>query len=76
MSEVNKDPNAEPEIVVNRHDGAVAVEEADRTVLLTPNDTIIVEKQPEFDFRRQTVLAKCMAECGDRLRSVSSGSHR
>lgn len=50
MSEVNKDPNAEPEIVVNRHDGAVAVEEADRTVLLTPNDTIIVEKQPQFDF--------------------------
>ena len=50
MSEVNKDPNAEPEIVVNRHDGAVVVEEADRTVLLTPNDTIIVENQPEFDF--------------------------
>jgi hypothetical protein len=50
MSEVNQDPNAEPEIVVNRHDGAVAVEEADRTVLLTANDTIIVEKQPVFDF--------------------------
>lgn len=50
MSEVNKDPNAEPEIVVNAHDGAVAVEEADRTVLLTANDTIIVEKQPQFDF--------------------------
>lgn len=50
MSNENKDPNAEPEIVVNSHDGTVAVEEADRTVLLTPNDTIIVEKQPEFDF--------------------------
>ena len=50
MSEVNKDPNAEPEIVVNKHDGVVAVEEADRTVLLTPNDTIIVEKPPQFDF--------------------------
>lgn len=49
MSEVNKDPNAEPEIVVNKHDGVVAVEETDRTVLLTPNDTIIVEKQPEYD---------------------------
>ena len=52
MSELNKDPNAEeqqPEIVVNQHDGVVAVEEADRTVLLTPNDTIIVEKRPEYD---------------------------
>lgn len=52
MSELNKDPNPQeqqPEIAVNRHDGVVAVEEADRTVLLTPNDTIIVEKQPEYD---------------------------
>lgn len=52
MSELNKDPNAqpqEPEIAVNRHDGVVAVEEADRTVLLTPGETIIVEKQPQYD---------------------------
>jgi len=52
MSELNKDPNAqpqEPEISVNRHDGVVAVDEADRTVLLTPDDTIIVEKQPQYD---------------------------
>lgn len=52
MSELNKDPNAQPqqpEISVNRHDGVVAVDEADRTVLLTPDDTIIVEKQPQFD---------------------------
>lgn len=56
MSELNKDLNAQnsgqdqqPEIAVNRHDGVVAVEEADRTVLLTPNETIIVEKQPEYD---------------------------
>lgn len=50
MSEVNKDPNAQPEIVVNQHDGVVAVAEVDRTELLTPNDTIIVEKPPQFDF--------------------------
>ena len=52
MSELNKDPNAqpqEPEISVNLHDGVVAVDEADRTVLLTPEDTIIVEKQPQYD---------------------------
>ena len=47
MSEIDKNPNAEreePEMVVNRHDGAVAVEEADRTVFLTNNETIVVEK--------------------------------
>ncbi|MEO5858156.1 MAG: hypothetical protein ABIR33_04320 [Pyrinomonadaceae bacterium] len=52
MSELNVDPNApeqQPEIAVNQHDGVVAVEEADRTVLLTPNETIIVEKQPVYD---------------------------
>jgi len=49
MSELNKDPNAqEPEIAVNP-DGVVAVDEPTRTVLLTPNDTIIVEKQPVYD---------------------------
>lgn len=52
MSEPNKPAGSEekgPEVVVNRHDGAVAVEDSARTVLLTPNDTIIVEKQPEYD---------------------------
>jgi len=39
----------ESEVTVNRHDGVVAVEEVDRTVLLTPNDTIIIEKGPEYD---------------------------
>lgn len=49
MSELNKDPNAEPEIVVNEHDGVVAVEEANRTVILTLNETIIVERPPVYD---------------------------
>jgi len=52
MSEIDKNPNAEreePEMVVNRHDGAVAVEEADRTVFLTNNETIVVEKPAEYD---------------------------
>ncbi len=52
MSELNKDPNVhnpEPEMTVNQHDGVVAVEEADRTVLLTPTETIIVEKPDEYD---------------------------
>ena len=52
MNELNKDPHAQEqqtEISVNQHDGVVAVEEVDRTVLLTPNETIIVGKQPEYD---------------------------
>ena len=38
----------EKTIEVNVNDGAVAVEEKDRTVLLTPNETIIVEKPEEY----------------------------
>lgn len=52
MNETTKLPQPEhnePEIVVNRHDGAVAVDEKDRTVFLTKDETIVVEKQPEYD---------------------------
>lgn len=38
----------EKTIEVNVNDGAVAVDEKDRTVLLTPNETIIVEKPEEY----------------------------
>lgn len=49
MSDIDLDKtmrseDAEPEMVVNVHDGAVAVEEKDRTVLLTDKETIVVEK--------------------------------
>ncbi len=36
----------EPEIVVNDYDSAVVVDEADRTVLLTEQETIVIEKDP------------------------------
>lgn len=43
----------QPEILVNDYgqtiDPAVVVEEADRTVLLTPDETIVFEKQPAYD---------------------------
>jgi General secretion pathway protein M. len=43
----------QPEILVNNYgtsrDPAVVVDEATRTVLLTPNETIVIEKQPELD---------------------------
>lgn len=38
----------EKTIEVNLHDGVVAVDEKDRTVVLTNDDTIIVEKPPEY----------------------------
>jgi hypothetical protein len=48
MSEQNiNDP--EKTIEVNMHDGAVAVDEKDRTVLLTNNETIIVEKPEQYN---------------------------
>ena len=46
MSE--KDINNPDNIQVNAHDGAVSVDEKDRTVLLTNNETIIVEKPEEY----------------------------
>ena len=40
--------NPEDTIQVNLHDGAVTVDEKDRTVLLTNNETIVVEKPEEY----------------------------
>jgi hypothetical protein len=46
-------PDTQPQILVNDYgenrDPAVVVDEADRTVLLTPSETIVIEKQPELD---------------------------
>ncbi len=51
-NDLNK-PIAEPETVVNDYgatkDSAVVVEEANRTVLLTDNETIVIEKEPRID---------------------------
>ncbi len=57
--EENKNPNDEqnlktqPEIIVNDYgatkDSAVVIEEADRTVLLTEDETLIIEKAPRID---------------------------
>lgn len=55
---MNENPNdlnrkiEEPEIVANEYgatkDSAVVVEEANRTVLLTDNETIVIEKEPQI----------------------------
>jgi Tfp pilus assembly protein PilO len=43
----------QPEILVNDYgaakDNAVVVDESDRTVLLTPDETIVIEKEPAID---------------------------
>ena len=52
LDQINRPPEAEPEIVVNDYgatrDPAVVIEEADRTVLLTNDETIIIDKEPHF----------------------------
>jgi Tfp pilus assembly protein PilO len=52
MNESDETKN-QPEIIVNDYgetvDPAVVVDEKDRTVLLTENETIIIEKEPAFD---------------------------
>lgn len=46
-------PDTTPEISVNEYgstiDPAVVVDEADRTVLLTPDETVVFEKEPAID---------------------------
>ena len=46
-------PQETPEIVVNQYgqtrDPAVVVEEADRTVLLTPDQTLVIAREPTID---------------------------
>lgn len=51
MSEIDpaKRVDETSDISVNRTDGAVAVDEKDRTVLLTENEAFILEKQPQYD---------------------------
>jgi len=55
MNEKELDPseNTTPEISVNEYgrtkDPAVVIDEADRTVLLTPDETIVIEKQPHIE---------------------------
>lgn len=49
----NPPTDAEPEIITNDYgatrDGAVVVEEQNRTVLLTDDETIVIEKEPRID---------------------------
>ncbi|HKP68201.1 MAG TPA: hypothetical protein VJV05_02885 [Pyrinomonadaceae bacterium] len=53
LDQRNLPEKKEPEILVNEYgetrDPAVVVEEADRTVLLTPDETVIIDKEPRYD---------------------------
>ena len=53
LDQQNLPEKKDPEIVVNEYgetrDSAVVVEESDRTVLLTPDETIVIDKEPRYD---------------------------
>jgi hypothetical protein len=53
LNEPEETKKTEPEIIVNNYgetrDSVVVVDEADRTVLLTENETIVIEKEPRVD---------------------------
>ena len=53
IDQQNRPERTEPEILVNDYgstrDGAVVVDEADRTVLLTEDQTVVIEKGPEYN---------------------------
>ncbi|HEX2641140.1 MAG TPA: hypothetical protein VHL50_11230, partial [Pyrinomonadaceae bacterium] len=52
IDQTNKPQHEEPEILVNDYgstrDSAVVVDEPGRTVMLTEDETIIIEKQPTY----------------------------
>jgi hypothetical protein len=53
IDQQNELERTEPQIHVNDYgstrDGAVVVDEPDRTVLLTENETVVIEKGPKYD---------------------------
>ncbi|MEP6704111.1 MAG: hypothetical protein ABJB34_04845, partial [Acidobacteriota bacterium] len=53
LDQTNLPPEHETEILVNDYgetrDGTVVVDEADRTVLLTQDETIVIDKEPRID---------------------------
>ena len=53
LDQTNVPPENEPEILVNEYgetrDPAVVVDEANRTVLLTQDETIVIDKEPRID---------------------------
>src|SRR5829696_1160838 len=53
LDQTNLPEHSEPEILVNEYgetrDPAVVVDEANRTVLLTQDETIVIDKEPRID---------------------------
>ncbi|MCA1589492.1 MAG: type II secretion system protein M [Acidobacteria bacterium] len=53
IDQTGKPEMSEPEIFVNDYgatqDSTVVVDEADRTVMLTPDETVVIEKGPHYD---------------------------
>lgn len=53
INQTNLPEDTEPQIIVNEYgatkDAAVVIEEANRTVLLTDDETIVINKEPHYD---------------------------
>ena len=53
LDQRNLPEEKEPEILVNEYgetrDPAVVIDESDRTVLLTPDETVVIDKEPRYD---------------------------
>ena len=66
-----------PEMYVNEYgatkDSAVVVEEENRTVLLTPDETIVIEKQPELEINPSSRPRKIYAGMWGQAEIVSVG---
>ncbi len=78
QNDISGDPeNNEPEILVNDYgttkDSAVVIEEADRTVLLTDSETIVIEKEPYFDIAPKNRPRKVYGGMWDPIAIATAG---
>jgi Tfp pilus assembly protein PilO len=75
--DTDEQTSQQPEIYVNEYgstkDSAVVVEEENRTVLLTPEETLILEKQPTFDINPRNRPRKVYAGMWGQAEIVSVG---
>jgi hypothetical protein len=68
----NNPDKKDPEILTNQGiDSTVVVSEPDRSVVLTPNETLVIDKEPQkIEVIRRTVRERSIGECGARWNSA------
>ena len=69
LDQQNLPEKKEPEIVVNEYgetrDPAVVVEESDRTVLLTPDETIVIDKDVALPNKQTDAPSRLWSDMND-----------